>query len=282
MMKSNIIPSFPIHGHVHIKPGDRILIPARGANSALPAAPAAKPVAQTPAVANENSPAGSQPGSCPGDGPTTCSISNANDPISILQGEIYGPPLPSDTKQPPTIEVFARYVKSTAGLALHSYTLYTYSDGTIIIHTGFPKDGNMVTGNLKFIEAPYTKKYRSMIGDDFKEEDGPKHWRLDRFVLNSDTELNAYLEKARNVGKFINTGNNGGPFDYDICVTEKCFGANSNTVQRVLHEAMGTARWINKETLKAFNLPGIHGKFYDGPSDDLIRKLGAELQNDQP
>jgi len=70
----------------------------------------------------------------------------------------------------------------------------------------------------------------------------------------------------------------GGRFDYDICVTDACWGANSNTVQNEIHRAMGSRIQVPK----GINLPGINGQFFDGPIDNYFQKVGAELQKEQP
>ncbi len=45
----------------------------------------------------------------------------------------------------------------------------------------------------------------------------------------------SYITKAREAVKFIETSNNGGRFDYDLCFSDNCLGANSNTVQSAIY-----------------------------------------------
>ena len=78
------------------------------------------------------------------------------------------------------------------------------------------------------------------------------------------------MTKAREAVKFIETSNNGGRFDYDNCITDKCLGANSNTVQSAIYKAMN----IEIKIPEGIDLPGIKGDFYNGQLDDFFRKLG--------
>jgi hypothetical protein len=39
---------------------------------------------------------------------------------------------------------------------------------------------------------------------------------------------------------------------------------------------------IKIETPEDISLPGINGQFFNGPLDDIARKLGEELQKEQP
>ncbi|KIE06300.1 hypothetical protein NF27_AB00010 [Candidatus Jidaibacter acanthamoeba] len=135
----------------------------------------------------------------------------------------------------------------------------------------------MLTKNLQVIDAPYTAENSYLFGDDWKAED-VEHCRLHTWELSNDMELKIELSKAREVIKIIETGNNGGRYDYDFCLTDKCWGSNSNTLQGAIHNAMGHKLIIPK----GFSLPGINGKFYNGLLDDLLQKMGAELQKEQP
>ena len=177
----------------------------------------------------------------------------------------------------PTIEFFVRDVKYTG--EQHGYTIFTYSDGTQIIITGFPENMNMITGNLKGIIIDYTK-------DNWKNGLFPeKDWKynlsrklIQKWEIPNDQELKSYLSQAKQAIDFVNTGNNGERFDYDFCKTDACSGANSNTVQKLLFEKMN----LNLDIPKDISLAGIKGKFYDGPFDNYFQKLGTELQKEQP
>jgi len=212
----------------------------------------------------DNKPAGSQAGSCPGDG--VCFGYNS-DGVSNAQHEVYGPSLPSGMKQLPTIEVFARHVQKTAGWAQHIYTIFTDSNGKQTIIAGFPEDSNMFKGNLEVVDLAYTKDNAKYFGDDWKES-GAKRWQIgETKVLTNDMELQNYLHKARDVVKVINSGNNGGKYDYDICITDNCLGGNSNIVQKMIHNAMGTG--MLNDMPQGFNAPGINGGIYVGPVDNI-------------
>ena len=55
-------------------------------------------------------------------------------------------------------------------------------------------------------------------------------------------------------------------------------GRNSNTVQKLIYQKMGLKFSVPKD----ISLPGIKGKSYDGFFDDYLKKVGAELQKEQP
>ena len=180
-------------------------------------------------------------------------------------------PIPQGNHKP-KMEVFARDVKNTYGIFQHAYTLYTFSDGTKIIHTGFPEDNNMATGNLKAVDSIYDELNKHLFRNDYQDKKQRPHIKLYEKNLFSDIELQNYLSKAREVITKIETGNNGARFDYDACLTDNCWGANSNTVQRLIHDAMGTSsEWINKIP-DGVRLPGINGMLYDGLFDNFVHK----------
>ena len=181
-----------------------------------------------------------------------------------------------DAKQPdkvykPSIELFARHVDPT-GKFQHSYTIFTNSQGQKTIITGFPENNNakgMLFDKLKVFDIPYIEENQPLLGKDWDsnvlELDKVKRWTIQKIELDNDIELNNHLSKAREAVKMIETGNNGGRFDYDICFTDKCWGGNSNTVQKKLWNAMG----YEIKVPKGFSLPGIKGEFYNEPGDDL-------------
>ena len=177
----------------------------------------------------------------------------------------------------PTIEFFVRDVKYTG--EQHGYTIFTYSDGRKIIVTGFPENMNMFTGNLKGVITEYTiTNLKNELFPKKDWENNPSRKLIQKWGLDNDQELNSYLSHAKQAIDFVNTGNNGGRFDYDFCKTDKCGGSNSNTVQKLLFEKMNLKLHIPKD----ISLAGIKGKFYDGPFDNYFQKLGAELQKEQP
>ena len=104
------------------------------------------------------------------------------------------------------------------------------------------------------------------------------HKFIQEWKFDNDKELNSYLAKAKQAIDFVNTGNNGRRFDYDLCKTDECFGTNSNTVQKLIFEKMNIKLNIPKDV----SLAGIKGKFYDGLIDNALEKLGEELQKEQP
>ena len=180
----------------------------------------------------------------------------------------------------PLVEIFARHVDGTFGTLEHSYTIFTDSKGHRTIITGFPEKNSivgMLFYNLKVVDCPYTEENKRLFGDDWESKE-VKRWSVDKFNLENDAELQDHLLKARTAVKFIETGNNGGRFDYDLCITDNCSGGNSNTVQKVIWNAMGREIKVQK----GIDLPGINGKFYDGPLDDPMRKFGEEIQKEQP
>ncbi len=181
------------------------------------------------------------------------------------------------SKQKPSIELFARDVQYTAGMAQHSFSIFTDSRGRQTIITAYPEKNIFIGTNLEVVDAPYIDENKKLFYDDWKKEDS-KHLSIYKLELNNDQELNNYLAKARATVKMIEFGNNGGRFDYDICITDKCWGGNSNTVQRAIYDSMG----IKLEIPKNLNLLGIDGKFYDGPLDDFWRKYDEALQKQQP
>jgi len=162
----------------------------------------------------------------------------------------------------------------------HSFTIFTDSYGKKTIITGFPENKNMITGNLEVIDVTYSADNKKLLADDWAVNAGKyhadkKYTIIQTVVLKDEQEFQSRISAARKAVNFIETGNNGGRFDYDICVSDKCWGANSNTVQYAIHKAMGNEIPIPKD----FDLPGIHGKFYEGPLDDLLRKIGENMQN---
>jgi hypothetical protein len=59
-----------------------------------------------------------------------------------------------------------------------------------------------------------------------------------------------------------------------ISITDKCWGANSNTVQSTIYKAMN----IEIKIPEVIDFPGIKGDFYNGPLDDFMLKHAQELQ----
>jgi hypothetical protein len=168
----------------------------------------------------------------------------------------------------PNIKFFARAVEKTGGVFHHGYAVFTFSDGKQIIVAGFPEESNMLKGNLKGVIAEYTKE--NLDKGLFLEKDwkGSKRVLVQQWKFSSDSELRNQLAKAKRAINFIETGNNGGRFDYDICLTDSCPGANSNTVQRRLFEELG----LTLEIPEDLNLAGIRGVFFNGPLD-VIKSL---------
>lgn len=166
----------------------------------------------------------------------------------------------------------------------HGFSIFTKTEGQKTIITGHPEEHNPFK-NLQIVDVPYIEAYKNVLGDDWaKNEDGDyqpgdyEHSKKYRVIMrkefNSDQELEGYLSKARDAVKEMESGNKGGRFDYDLCITDKCSGENSNTVQRVIYDAMG----IKIEVPEDISLPGIEGKFYDGPTDNLPHKFGQKLK----
>jgi hypothetical protein len=202
----------------------------------------------------------------------------------IPSQRVYDAPIGSeqliDKESKPSIEIVVRDVKPTN--KKHAFTIFTDSKGQKTIISGFPENHNAVTGNLEVIDMPYSVLNEKLLGDDWAYEGNykksDKYKVITTIHLQNDQDLQNYLSKAREAVNNIETGNNGGRFDYDFCLTNKCWGANSNTVQFAIHKAMG----IKIETPEDISLPGINGQFFNGPLDDIARKLGEELQKEQP
>jgi len=175
----------------------------------------------------------------------------------------------------PTIELVARDV--IAGKK-HGFTIFTDSNNQKTIITGFPERKNMLTGNMEVIDAPYTEASKKLFGKDWVEnadyKNSEKHAVIMSIELNNDQELQGYLSKAREAVKAMETGNKGERYDYDICLTDKCWGGNSNTVQRVIYEAMDVKIIVPE----GVSLPGIKGEFYDGSTDNLHIKVYKEAK----
>ncbi|WP_039457832.1 hypothetical protein, partial [Candidatus Jidaibacter acanthamoebae] len=179
----------------------------------------------------------------------------------------------------PSIELFARRVDGTGGAYQHGFTIFTDSQGQKTIITGFPEDNGikgMLFDNLEVIDCPYTKENRHRIGKDWEAKD-VKHWSIQKQELNSDADLQFKLSRAREAVKMIETGNNGGRFDYDLCFTDKCWGGNSNTVQKEIWNAMG----YEIKVPKGFSLPGIDGKFYNEPWNDFKNIFREGMQKNK-
>jgi hypothetical protein len=168
----------------------------------------------------------------------------------------------------PNIKFFARTVENTGGIYYHGYTIFTFSDGKQVIVAGFPEKSNMVKDNLKGIAVEYTKE--NLDKGLFLERDWKdfKNVLLQEWEFSDDSALEDKLSKAREAVNFIEIGNNGGRFDYDICVTDHCLGANSNTVQKKIFEAMGLDL-----TPVGVSLPGIKGKFFESPLEKLHNRV---------
>lgn len=188
---------------------------------------------------------------------------------------------PSQLTQQPNIKLFARDIdlKLDRGKHHHAYTIFTYSSGKEVIVTGFPEGNNPLTGNLQGAVVKYTKENKEQ--ELFPKSDWMDNSRrvtIKEWKFGSDAELEQALQKARKAIDFVETGNKGGRFDYDVCVSNKCWGANSNTVQKIVYKEMGLHFQIPKDV----NLPGIEGEFYDGPLDNLPGKLAEEHQKQKP
>jgi hypothetical protein len=164
----------------------------------------------------------------------------------------------------------------------HAFTIFTYSNGQKQIITGFPENKNMLTGNLEVIDTLYTEDNKRMFLNDYPEDGSYKTNKDYQVIMNieldNDQQLSNHISKARKATRLIETVNNGGRFDYDICITDKCWGANSNTVQSAIYKAMN----IEVKIPEGIDLPGIKGNFYNGPLDDFFKKLGEQLQQEQP
>ena len=181
----------------------------------------------------------------------------------------------------PTIELVVREVIPGIGF-MHGFSIFTYSNGQKIIIAGYPENHNFMTGNIRVVEASYIEANQELFGKDWPKTGDYKENKEDYKVimtkeLNNDQELQSYLSKAREAVKSMETGNKGGRFDYDICFTSKCWGENSNTVQRVIYEAMDIEIKPNKGTSMP-KMPGIKGKFYDSSTDNLHIKTYKKAQ----
>ena len=174
----------------------------------------------------------------------------------------------------PTIEFVVREVIAGEN---HGFSIFTDSNNQKTIIAGYPEK-HKFWKDLQVIDAPYIEANKEFFGKDWAKFGDYKHSKKHTIImtkeLNSDQELQDYLSKAREAVKAMETSNKGGRYDYDICLTDKCWGENSNTVQRVIYESMD----IKIEVPKGINLPGIDGKFYDGPTDNLHIKTYKKAQ----
>ncbi|RYE12185.1 MAG: hypothetical protein EOP34_11295, partial [Rickettsiales bacterium] len=133
----------------------------------------------------------------------------------------------------------------------------------------------MFTGDMKVYDLPYIDANKDALGKDWAEKGDYKKERekykiINLEVLENDKELNMYLTRAREAVNKINTGNGGEKYDYDICITDKCYGGNSNTVQKLIYENMG----IKMKVPDNIDMPGINGEFYVGPTENWKEKSG--------
>jgi hypothetical protein len=163
----------------------------------------------------------------------------------------------------------------------HGYTIFTFSDGKKIIVTGFPERNNMITGDLQVIITEYNEANTHLFpkGDwDKNHKDLNRRASILTYEFSNDHELNDYFAKAKEAVDVVNKGNKCQRFDYDLCVSDNCWGSNSNTVQSYIYKQMAIELKIPKD----INLPGINGKFYDGPMDNVMKRWGEELQKEQP
>lgn len=140
----------------------------------------------------------------------------------------------------------------------------------------------MFTSNLEVVDMPYIEENAKYLSKDWSKRYAGDYYAdnecniLMDIELNNDQELKGYLSRAREAVKFMETGNKGGRFDYDLCLTGKCWGGNSNTVQRAIYDRMGIELDIPKE----YKMPGIDGRFYNGPMDDVLKRSNKEKQQE--
>ena len=178
----------------------------------------------------------------------------------------------------PTIELVVREVIPGTG-RMHGFSIFTYSNGQKIIFAGYPEEHNPLR-NLQIVDELYVVANKKLLGDDWVDvgyENSKKHKIIMTKTFDNDQELNGYLSRAREAVKFMETGNKGERFDYDICFTAKCWGENSNTVQRVIYDAMGIE--IKPDNGAPMpNMPGIKGRFYEGSTDSLHIKTYKKAQ----
>ncbi|CAL7964042.1 Protein translocase subunit SecA (modular protein) [Gammaproteobacteria bacterium] len=179
----------------------------------------------------------------------------------------------------PTIELVVREVFHHTGF-MHGFTIFTDSKGQKTIIAGYPEGHNAML-NLQIVDAPYIEANAKLLDKDWaKRGNYGKDYRIIKTeILGSDQDLQDYLSKAREAVEVIKqsaikAGNNEGRFDYDLCITDRCWGSNSNTVQRAVWDGMG----MKIEVPRDIKMPGIEGKFYKGPMDDVLQKVGDAIQ----
>ncbi|WP_165379575.1 hypothetical protein, partial [Rickettsiales endosymbiont of Peranema trichophorum] len=169
----------------------------------------------------------------------------------------------------PTIQLFARDVENTKGLFKHSFSIITYSDGRKEIVTGLLEERTlfgMVIKDLDIHHIKYVDENRETLGLDWKEKadrNNIKHILMQEFSFQNDYELGSYVDKGIKGLQALDKQ------DYDICSTDRCWGGNSNTVQKYFYDAMGLKLNIPEQyrlpnALGLSQLPGIDGTFYKG------------------
>ncbi len=190
----------------------------------------------------------------------------------------------ADNKQKPTIELVVRRVFPHTNI-MHGFTIFTDSTGQKTIIAGYPEKHNFLL-NLEIVDAPYVEANAKLLDKDWASEGDYKNQKNEYKIIkterpSTDQDLQKYLSKAREAisaikQKAIRLGNNDGMFDYDLCITDKCWGGNSNTVQRAIWDSMG----MKIEVPSDIKMPGIEGKFYIGSMDDVLQNAGDAVQND--
>jgi hypothetical protein len=154
-----------------------------------------------------------------------------------------------------------------------------YKNGDKIIVTAFARNAgkklfhSMFTGDLEVIHKAYIESNKEQFYDDWVEtarENNIEHRLLQQWEFEDDAELQSYENKIKEQVRWIETGNNGKPFDYDLCLFPWSFGGNSNTVQKYLYQAMGLDPKL--DSVEKSHLPGIDGVLYDGPLDNWVDK----------
>ena len=81
----------------------------------------------------------------------------------------------------------------------------------------------MVTGDLKAVLVSYDEygfENRLFPKKDWHQNTTPI--LIFNKEVSNDAELDYYVSIANDVVTYVNTGNNGKAFDYDICFFEKC------------------------------------------------------------
>jgi len=179
--------------------------------------------------------------------------------------------------QPPQILFFAA-THDRFHHILNSFTVFQYSKEARVVVITETLKGVLPLGDtinctpkafcatiIKYSYREYVDTY--MYHREFHSQDIPTQ----KWVLNSNQELEQYIFKAQIIVDIINSR----PNIFDKCLTEECLEMHNNMFQRLLHQYLN----LSLEMTDWMMPYGIDGNFYVDDIDNLVN-FGREICKD--